>query len=79
MAKIIGEGFLGAATSPVGTHTMAHATLVGHRGSGSNLRSPPPNWCPPLITLFHEPLGVSKMPSRKADQLTFNIGYTGDV
>ena len=25
---------------PVGTHTVAHAILVGHSDSGSNLRSP---------------------------------------
>ena len=26
--------------------------LVDHRGSGSNLRSPLPNWHPPLVPLF---------------------------
>ena len=30
-------------------HTVAHATFLGHRGTGSNLRSPPPKWFPPLV------------------------------
>ena len=34
-------------------NTMVHATLVGHGGSGSNPRSPPPNWHPPLVPLYH--------------------------
>ena len=33
-------GIIGAAVTPVGALTMAHALLVGHRGSGSNPRSP---------------------------------------
>ena len=33
-------------------HTMVHATLVDHGGTGSNPRFPPPNWCPPLVPLF---------------------------
>ena len=33
-------------------YTMAHATLVGHRGSGSNLRPPSPDWCSPMVPLF---------------------------
>ena len=33
-------------------HTMVHATLVGHAGGGSNPRSSPANWCPPLLLLF---------------------------
>ena len=40
--------------SPCSNHdayTMTHAAL-GHRGSGNNLRSPPPNWHPPLVPLF---------------------------
>ena len=61
------------------THIMAHATLVDHRGSGSNPRYPPPNWHPPLVPLFQSWFWrVSKIPSRKADQLTFNTWYTGD-
>ena len=55
------------------THTMAHATLVGHRGSGSNPRSPPPNCCPPLVPLFQSWFWkVGKMLFGKADWLTFN-------
>ena len=49
-------------------HTMAHATLVGHRGSGEHFRSPPSNWHPPLVQLFQSWFWrVCKMPSRKAD------------
>ena len=29
-----------------------HVTLVGHRGSWSDLRFSPPNLCPPLVPLF---------------------------
>ena len=60
---------------PAGVHTMAHAMLVGQRGSGSNLRSLPPHWRPPLYwchSSSHDFGGSA------TDQLTFNIGYTGD-
>ena len=47
-------------------HTMVYATLVGHRGSESNSRSPPPNWHPPLVSLYsHEFKGLAKWPPGK--------------
>ena len=50
----------------VGIHTMAFAILAGQRFCGSNLRSPPPNWCPPLVPLFsHDFGGSAKYPSEK--------------
>ena len=48
--------------------------------SGNDFRSPPSNYCPPLVSLFQSRLWrVGKMPSRKADQLTFNIWYSVSV
>ena len=47
--------------------------------SGNNFRSPPPNQHPPIMLLLQSLLRrVSKMPSKKANYLTFNTGYTGD-
>ena len=64
---------LGHSQSSHEAYTMAHATLVGHRGSGSNPRSPPHNWYPPLVPLFQLSFwSVGKMSSRKVDQLTFD-------
>ena len=39
---------LGYPWSSHDTHTMAHASLVGHRGSGSNIRSPPTQLVPSI-------------------------------
>ena len=60
---------------PVGSHTMTHPMLVGQRGSGSNLTQSVSSIGAIAQVMTLED---SKMPSRKADQLTFNIGYNGD-
>ena len=50
---ITSKGIFGVAMMPVDVHTMAYAALVGHRGSGSNLRFPSTNWQPPSVPLFN--------------------------
>lgn len=48
--------------------------------SGSNFRSLRPNWHPPLVPSFQSWLWrASKMPSRKEDQLIYNIWYSISV
>ena len=44
--------YLGHPMSSHDIHTVANDTLVSHKVSGSEPRSPTPNWCPPLIPLF---------------------------
>ena len=46
------KSWLGHPWSSHEAHTMVHATLVGHGGSGSNPSSPSPNRRPPLVPLF---------------------------
>ena len=77
VAKTTSWGILGAAMTLVGTHTMAHALLVGHTAVRAILD---PHhligilhWC----NCYSHDWKIDVMPS---DQLTFNIicRYTGD-
>ena len=43
---------LGHPMSSYDAHTVANVTPVGHIVSGSEPRSPLPNWCPPWVPLF---------------------------
>ena len=48
------------------SHDASRHSHNGQRFCGSNLRSPPPNWCPPLVPLFSRDFGGSaKYPSEK--------------
>ena len=46
--KVAKTPILGAAMIPVGTHTMAHAILVGQRGSENNLKVPTTHLAPSI-------------------------------
>ena len=55
------------------THNGPHHTNVPQRRPFSS-----GNWHPSLVPLFKSLLRVKKWHQEKADQLTFDIGYTGD-
>ena len=59
---------------------MAHVTLIGNRDIQSAVGAilGPHHLISGLHWSYYSSHGIVKLPTRKVDQSTFNIGYTGD-